>query len=230
MIIFFCPAGETIDCDPSDLEGGGGSGSDARRYHLRGMVVHSGQASGGHYYSYIHCGADRGWFKFDDGDVTEAKMEEDDELKAQCYGGEYMSEVFDPMLKRMSYRKQKRWWNAYMLFYTRADLVDSGAGGVGVGVGVGIGAGGGDGATSPSSSASAVAAQLARLRVLDEKQPKKSASTLAATTAATAAATAPPPGRLKVPHPIEKSIQKQVGLIYFRTPTYLCKIGAKFPF
>ena len=24
-------------------------------------------------------------------------------------------------MKRMSYRKQKRWWNAYMLFYTRND-------------------------------------------------------------------------------------------------------------
>jgi hypothetical protein len=30
--------------------------------------------------------------------------------------------VFDHMLKRMSYRRQKRWWNAYMLFYCRADL------------------------------------------------------------------------------------------------------------
>jgi hypothetical protein len=27
-------------------------------------------------------------------------------LKAQCYGGEYMSEVFDHLLKRMSFRKQ----------------------------------------------------------------------------------------------------------------------------
>ena len=72
------------------------------QYKLRGMVVHSGQASGGHYYSYIQC--DGTWFKFDDGDVTEIKMEDDEELKAQCYGGEYMSEVFDPMLKRMSYR------------------------------------------------------------------------------------------------------------------------------
>ena len=46
-------------------------------------------------------------------------MEDDEELKTQCWGGEYMSEVFDHMLKRMSYRRQKRWWNAYMLFYCR---------------------------------------------------------------------------------------------------------------
>ena len=35
-----------------------------------------------------------------------------------------MSEVFDHLPKRMSYRKQKRWWNAYMLFYTRNDYED----------------------------------------------------------------------------------------------------------
>lgn len=33
-----------------------------------------------------------------------------------------MGEVFDHMLKRMSYRRQKRWWNAYILFYTRLDV------------------------------------------------------------------------------------------------------------
>lgn len=32
-----------------------------------------------------------------------------------------MGEVYDNNLKRMQYRRQKRWWNAYMLFYTRAD-------------------------------------------------------------------------------------------------------------
>ena len=35
-----------------------------------------------------------------------------------------MSEVFDPLVKRMSYRKQKRWWNAFMLFYTRVDYTE----------------------------------------------------------------------------------------------------------
>ena len=45
------------------------------------MVVHSGQASGGHYYSYIKHG-DR-WYKIDDGDVTEVNMEDDEELKTQ---------------------------------------------------------------------------------------------------------------------------------------------------
>lgn len=67
-------------------------------------------------------------------------MHEDEELKAQCFGGDYMGEVcllslqvfhrlifnfdakvYDNNLKRMQYRRQKRWWNAYMLFYTRCD-------------------------------------------------------------------------------------------------------------
>lgn len=60
------------------------------------------------------------WYKFDDGEVSECRMEEEEEMKNQCFGGEYMGEVFDHMLKRMSYRRQKRWWNAYILFYQRA--------------------------------------------------------------------------------------------------------------
>lgn len=48
-------------------------------------------------------------------------MHDDEEMKAQCFGGEYMGEVYDNNLKRMQLRRQKRWWNAYMLFYTRCD-------------------------------------------------------------------------------------------------------------
>ncbi|XP_022918953.1 ubiquitin carboxyl-terminal hydrolase 9X [Onthophagus taurus] len=112
--------GEIIDCDLNP------GGSDVcTRYHLSGIVVHSGQASGGHYYSYIRSRNSNGevrWYKFDDGEVTECKMHEDEEMKVQCFGGDYMGEVFDPMLKRTTYRRQKRWWNAYMLFYTRQDV------------------------------------------------------------------------------------------------------------
>ncbi|KAK7882341.1 hypothetical protein WMY93_028515 [Mugilogobius chulae] len=87
------------------------------------------QASGGHYYSYIiqrngGDGEKNRWYKFDDGDVTECKMDDEEEMKNQCFGGEYMGEVFDHMMKRMSYRRQKRWWNAYILFYERMDSLD----------------------------------------------------------------------------------------------------------
>ena len=74
------------------------------KYRLRGIVVHSGQASGGHYYSFIRHldpeDREYRWYKFDDGEVTEIKMDDDEELKAQCYGGEYMSEVQDDMTEK----------------------------------------------------------------------------------------------------------------------------------
>lgn len=40
------------------------------------------------------------WYKFDDGEVAECKMDDDEEMKNQCFGGEYLGEVFDHMLKR----------------------------------------------------------------------------------------------------------------------------------
>lgn len=33
------------------------------------------------------------WVKLDDGDVSECAMHDDEEMKAQCFGGEYMGEV-----------------------------------------------------------------------------------------------------------------------------------------
>lgn len=33
------------------------------------------------------------WVKLDDGDVSECAMQDDEEMKAQCFGGEYMGEV-----------------------------------------------------------------------------------------------------------------------------------------
>ncbi|KAH9509417.1 putative ubiquitin carboxyl-terminal hydrolase FAF-X [Bulinus truncatus] len=98
------------------------------KYRLVGVLVHSGQASGGHYYSYILHRAPNEptakWHKFDDGDVTECKMEDDEEMKNQCFGGEYLGEVYDHMLKRSAFRRQKRWWNAYILSYERLDDVN----------------------------------------------------------------------------------------------------------
>ncbi|XP_055902389.1 probable ubiquitin carboxyl-terminal hydrolase FAF isoform X2 [Eupeodes corollae] len=99
--------------------------TETTKYELTGIIVHSGQASGGHYFSYILYKDDKTekeqWYKFDDNEVTECKMNEDEEMKVQCFGGEYMGEIYDSNLKRMQYRRQKRWWNAYMLFYTRCD-------------------------------------------------------------------------------------------------------------
>uniref|UniRef100_A0A915KA51 USP domain-containing protein n=1 Tax=Romanomermis culicivorax TaxID=13658 RepID=A0A915KA51_ROMCU len=93
-------------------------------YELRGIVIHSGQANGGHYYSCIlHSYPDgtKKWYKFDDGEVSECKLDDDEEMKTQCFGGEYSSENFDPYCRRIQKRLCKRWWNAYILFYEKLD-------------------------------------------------------------------------------------------------------------
>ncbi|KAI8429984.1 hypothetical protein MSG28_000438 [Choristoneura fumiferana] len=76
---------------------GGEERSPETHYQLSGIVVHSGQASGGHYYSYVLLrdnGSETGrWVKLDDGDVTECAMHDDEEMKAQCFGGEYTGEA-----------------------------------------------------------------------------------------------------------------------------------------
>lgn len=124
--------GEVIELeDETTMTGAGGEErSTSTKYQLSGIVVHSGQASGGHYFSYIvrrdpkaapDSDNKEQWYKFDDGDVTECKMHEDEEMKTQCFGGDYMGEVYDNNSKRVQFRRQKRWWNAYMLFYTQCD-------------------------------------------------------------------------------------------------------------
>ena len=42
---------------------------------------------------YFRNGHEQKWYKFDDGEVTECKMDDDEEMKNQCFGGEYMGEV-----------------------------------------------------------------------------------------------------------------------------------------
>ena len=49
---------------------------------------------------------------------------DDEELRNQCFGGDYTGEVYDNIMKRMAYKKQKRWWNAYILFYERISNQD----------------------------------------------------------------------------------------------------------
>ncbi|KAK7872586.1 hypothetical protein R5R35_013810 [Gryllus longicercus] len=75
--------GEMIDCDYEEL-----SKDICTKYRLTGIVVHSGQASGGHYYSYIlhrHNDGTCKWYKFDDGEVSECKMDDEEEMKTQCF-------------------------------------------------------------------------------------------------------------------------------------------------
>ncbi|CAH0479240.1 unnamed protein product [Peronospora belbahrii] len=53
-------------------------------YRLKGILVHSGVAQGGHYYSFIYDHMSEKWFKYDDEDVTPF---DPSNIEAECFGG-----------------------------------------------------------------------------------------------------------------------------------------------
>lgn len=91
------------------------------KYKLVGVTVHSGQANGGHYYSFIRsrCDASK-WYRFDDAEVTECVVDESFMAK-ELFGGMYVTDVWDPTGRRYVQRSKERWWNGYLLFYERVE-------------------------------------------------------------------------------------------------------------
>lgn len=69
-------------------------------FKLCGILIHSGSAESGHYYSYIKVG--ERWLEFNDRKVSEWDIQAN--LKNECFGG-----------------SDERSRNAYMLFYERVD-------------------------------------------------------------------------------------------------------------
>ena len=78
-------------------------------YELRGVLVHSGVAHGGHYYSYA-CNPDKPdqWFKLDDDEVSPFDQTN---IPYQCYGG-----VQDSQNSHIEIEKSN---NALMVFYQK---------------------------------------------------------------------------------------------------------------
>eukprot|EP00042_Codosiga_hollandica_P058700 m.888901 g.888901 ORF g.888901 m.888901 type:complete len:2301 (-) comp59937_c0_seq1:245-7147(-) len=96
-------------------------------YTLVGVAVHSGQASSGHYYSFIKARDEAGnptaqWLKFDDSEVTPCEIADDTVLQSECFGGEYFTEVWDSRGFKSVMKRRWRSWNAYMLFYERVSI------------------------------------------------------------------------------------------------------------
>jgi len=86
-------------------------------YDLVGVLIHSGTAHSGHYYSYIRervsaDGSGPKWFEFNDREVTEFRP---DSLQNQAYGGKFSE----------GYKSEKS-FSAYMLFYERANTYPAG--------------------------------------------------------------------------------------------------------
>ncbi|PSC74217.1 ubiquitin specific peptidase 24 isoform A [Micractinium conductrix] len=87
---------------------------DHYQYELCGVVVHSGSAFAGHYYSYIKNRQDHEWYCFDD---TAVLPWNEEEIEKDCFGGRYVPEGFTHECDRPN--------SAYMLFYERAGESDA---------------------------------------------------------------------------------------------------------
>ncbi|CAG8566428.1 7948_t:CDS:10 [Funneliformis caledonium] len=94
--------------------------SKPHKYLLHGVLVHSGDVHGGHYFALLKPEKDGKWFKFDDDRVTpviEREVLEDN------YGGEPPNA--SPITAiRPTGRNLKRFTNAYMLVYIRESDID----------------------------------------------------------------------------------------------------------
>lgn len=91
-------------------EGLEGGPSAEHQYTLAGVLVHSGTAEGGHYYSFIKERRTNEWFQFDDSNVTPFNLSK---LKSECFGGgESNTNFYD-------WDNQNRSKNAYILIYER---------------------------------------------------------------------------------------------------------------
>lgn len=89
-------------------------------YKLHGVLVHSGDLHGGHYFALIKPDRETRWLKFDDDRVTPVT---DREVLEENYGGEPLN-GHQLQLQRNQVRAMKRFTNAYMLVYIRESAID----------------------------------------------------------------------------------------------------------
>lgn len=91
------------------------------KYNLHGVLVHSGDLHGGHYFTLIKPEKDSSWFKFDDDRVTRVLERE---VLEDNFGGEYPNGHLGQTGVRAPVRAMKRFTNAYMLVYVRDAMSD----------------------------------------------------------------------------------------------------------
>jgi ubiquitin carboxyl-terminal hydrolase 9/24 len=88
-------------------------------YELIGIVIHSGQANAGHYYSFIkdtrcrYSNNTNQWYRFNDTSVDEIQLTEQ-MLEEECFGGTFRVQKDN---NNNSNEERTRFWNAYMLIY-----------------------------------------------------------------------------------------------------------------
>eukprot|EP00753_Platysulcus_tardus_P017554 PLAT6434.1.p1 GENE.PLAT6434.1~~PLAT6434.1.p1 ORF type:complete len:2665 (+),score=1477.87 PLAT6434.1:44-7996(+) len=96
-------------------------------YELAGVLVHSGTAEGGHYYSFIkerrqQKGGSGRWLRFDDRNVTPFDISG---LPDACYGGEFVVPQSRAFGIVQLPRHAEREHSGYLLFYDRVPRADA---------------------------------------------------------------------------------------------------------
>lgn len=116
-------AANSIESNPLDANHVDDDGSDEQyEYSLIGVTVHTGNADGGHYYSFIkernglHSHAQDRWFLFNDAEV---KQFDPSQIEAECFGGEMTSKTYDTVTEKYLDFSFEKTNSAYMLFYER---------------------------------------------------------------------------------------------------------------
>jgi ubiquitin carboxyl-terminal hydrolase 7 len=89
-------------------------------YKLHGVLVHSGDLHGGHYFALIKPDKEGRWYKFDDDRVTPVT---DKEVTEDNYGGDMLNGLV-PQHQRQQARSLKKFTNAYMLVYVKETELD----------------------------------------------------------------------------------------------------------
>ncbi|KAJ2719750.1 ubiquitin-specific protease ubp15 [Coemansia sp. Benny D115] len=98
-------------------------------YVLHGVLVHSGDLHGGHYFALLRPTSEDKWFRFDDDRVTPIGG---DDMFDEFFGGEYpqmQQQHQPPMMPNRNRQHAKRFTNAYMLVYIRKSMRDEVLGG-----------------------------------------------------------------------------------------------------
>ncbi|KAI5479269.1 hypothetical protein MNV49_003787, partial [Pseudohyphozyma bogoriensis] len=96
--------------------------SESHNYKLHGVLVHSGDVHGGHYFVHIKPSADGRWLRFDDDRVVPVT---DREVLEDNFGGESLvNGAPHPPAKPPLKGAMKRFTNAYMLVYIRETRLD----------------------------------------------------------------------------------------------------------
>lgn len=92
-------------------------------YKLAGVLVHSGVAQGGHYYSFIkdrNPGTEEKWYRFDDEDVTAF---DPGSIETECFGGKVKKETKWPNGQFQTVESEQ-FANALMLFYEKVKVTE----------------------------------------------------------------------------------------------------------